>query len=185
MLIKKVAVNWDSSSLYSEVRILFYDKDGNLFESGDIISNNDLDGETENFKVTYVGGPSYSSDFYPIYAVSTTSYKGIGIDAHCYYFASKASTNGLFTIEFKTIKPISKIKICTFLANDGKRGFFLDIYDIYGNTESYTGNDSSTGTIHEYDLQVDVYNVNEVGTTETTISSNIQEIYKNKKKKKK
>ena len=78
----------------------------------------------------------------------------------------------MFTIEFKTIQPISKIKICANISSTTRKGFFLDIYDIYGNKESYSGNDSSTGTIHEYDLQLDVYNVNEVGTTETTISSN-------------
>ena len=111
MLIKKVNVNWSGSGEYSEVRILFYDKDGNLFESGDIISNNNFDGETENFKVTYVGATSYDSPRYPIYAVLTTSYKGIGKDSGYCYFCSSKSYNGLFTIEFKTIQPISKIKI--------------------------------------------------------------------------
>ena len=111
MLIKKATVQWSGSYAYSEVRILFYDKDGNLFESGDIISNNDLDGETENFKVTYDGGVIYSSEYRPIYAVLTTSYKDIGSDAHRCCFVGRS--NGLFTIEFKTIKPISKIKICT------------------------------------------------------------------------
>ena len=78
MLIKKVTVQWDDSNAQSQLRILFYDKDGNLFESGDIISNNNFDGETENFKVTYVGATSYDSPRYPIYAVLTTSYKDIG-----------------------------------------------------------------------------------------------------------
>ena len=154
MLIKKVTVKWDGSYGTSEFRILFYDQDGNLFESGDVISNNTSDGETENFKVTY-GGESYTSVYNPIYAVSTTSYKGIGYDSSYYCFKSSSSTNGLFTIEFKTIKPISKIKICTNLSST-KKGFFLDIYDIYGNTESYTGINGSSTTIHTYDLQVDV-----------------------------
>ena len=175
MLIKKAAVNWSSSGEYSEVRILFYDKDGNLFESGNVISNNTSYGETENFKVTF-GGKAYSQAYYPIYAVLTTSYKGIGEGSDYRYFCSAKSTNGLFTIEFKTIQPISKIKICTNLSSTTRKGFFLDIYDIYGNKESYSGNDSGTGTIHTYDLQVDAHNVNEIGTTETTISSNIQEI---------
>ena len=174
MLIKKVTVSWDNSSLYSEVRILFYDKDGNLFESGDIISNNTSYGETENFKVTF-SSVSYSPAYYPIYAVLTTSYKGIGENSDYRYFSSAESYNGLFTIEFKTIQPISKIKICTNLSASARKGFFLDIYDIYGNKESYSGYDKSA-IIHTYDLQVDVHNVNEIGTTETTISSNIQEI---------
>ena len=174
MLIKKATVSWDSSYACSELRILFYDQDGNLFESGNIISNNTSDGETENFKVTY-GGESYASYYYPIYAVSTTSYKDIGIDAHWYYFASKESTNGLFTIEFKTIKQISKIKFCTFFGSNPKRGFSLNIYDIFGNKLSYDGYDTSV-TIHEYDTKIPIYNINEVGIVETTINTNIQEI---------
>ena len=174
MLIKKVAVNWDNSSLYSEVRILFYDKDGNLFESGNVISNNTSYGETENFKVTF-STISYGPAYYPIYAVLTTSYKGIGENSDYCYFSGAEKYNGLFTIEFKTIQPISKIKICTNLSPSARKGFFLDIYDIYGNKESYSGYDTDR-IIHTYDLQVDVHGVNEIGTTETTISSNIQEI---------
>ena len=175
MLIKKATVQWDGSKASSELRILFYDQDGNLFESGKTMSNNASGGETENFKVTHTGGTPYTAAYYPIYAVSTTSYKDIGSNSGYCYFKTDPSTKGLFTIEFKTIKPISKIKICTFFDSSAKRSFYLDIYDIYGNTKQYSGYDSST-TIHTYDLQVDVYNVNEVGTTETTISSNIQEI---------
>ena len=171
MLIKKATVSWAGSGSYSELRILFYDKDGNLFESGNAISNNTSYGETENFKVTYVGGVSYNAQYYPIYAVLTTSYKGIGVNSGYRYFSSAGGNSGLFTIEFKTIKPISKIQICTNLSST-KKCFFLDIYDIYGNTESYTGINGSTTTIHTYDLQVDVHSINEIGTTEITISSN-------------
>ena len=176
MLIKKATVQWDDSNAQSQLRILFYDKDGNLFESGDIISNNNFDGETENFKVTYVGATSYDSPRYPIYAVLTTSYKDLGSPSKYHCFTSVASREvGLFTIEFKTIQPISKIKICTFLDDGAKKGFSLDIYDILGNTESYTGYDEST-TIHEYNLPVMEYNTNKIGIAETTISSNIQKI---------
>ena len=85
MLIKKVTVNrTHEPNTYSELRILFYDQDGNLFESGDVISNNTSDGETENFKVTCVGTTSFSSAYNPIYAVLTTSYKDIGLGRyHC------------------------------------------------------------------------------------------------------
>ena len=174
MLIKKVNVNWSGSGEYSEVRILFYDKDGNLFESGNVISNNTSYGETENFKVTYVGEP-LDSVRYPIYAVLTTSYKDIGKDSDYCYFHSGNYYNGLFTIEFKTIQPISKIKICANISSTTRKGFILDIYDICGNTEHYTGYDDSAGTIHEYDLK-GMYNINKVGIVETTIDTNIQEI---------
>ena len=171
MLIKKATVNWNGSGTWSELRILFYDQCGNLFESGDIISNNTSDGETENFKVTYEG-VSYSSSYYPICAVLTTYYKDIGSSSSGCYFCSSESYNGLFTIEFKTIQPISKIKICTCI-DGGRNGFSLDIYDIYGNTKSYTGYDSSP-IIHEYNLIA--YNTNKIGIAETTISTNIQKI---------
>ena len=178
MFIEKVTVQWNYPNNYKQLRILFYDQDGNLFESGDIISNNALDGETENFKVTYTG-TSYSSRYNPIYAVSTTSYKDIGAAASYLYFQGGGSTESLFTIEFKTIQPISKIKICTLLDDDGKRGSSsLVIYDIWGNTESYIIDDTNSnyGTIHEYDTQLDVYNTNKIGIAETTISTNIQKL---------
>ena len=65
MLIKKVTVQCDDSYAQPQLRILFYDKDGNLFESGNTISNNTSGCETENFKVTYVGEP-LDSVRYPI-----------------------------------------------------------------------------------------------------------------------
>ena len=169
MFITKATVQWDTSYAYAQLRILFYDQDGNLFESGDIISNNALDGETENFKVTHVGAPFDSRT--PIYAVLTTSCKDMGIGSYC-YFHSGQSTEALFTIEFKTIKQISKIKFCTFFGTNPKRGYSLNIYDIFGNKLSYDGYDTSV-TIHEYDTKIPIYNINEVGIVETTINTNM------------
>ena len=178
MVIKKVTVKWNNPNNYQQLRILFYDQDGNLFESGDIISDNGLDCETENFKVTYTG-TLYRSVYNPIYAVLTTSYKDIGTAAYYHYFQGGGSTESLFTIEFKTIESISKIKICTILDYDGKRGSSsLDIYDICDNTESYIFDDTNSnyGTIHEYNLPVMAYNINKIGIAETTISTNIQKL---------
>ena len=72
------------------------------------------------------------------------------------------------------LNQFQKYKFCTVYNGFGKRNLSLNIYDIRGNTESYIINGTSDyeGAIHEYDLQLDVYNVNEVGTIETTISSN-------------
>ena len=117
MLIKKATVKWDGSYGTSEIRILFYDQDGNLIESGDIISNNASDGETENFKVTY-DGVSYSPEYYPVYAVLTTSYKDIRLSFYAYFGSSLSSQADLLTIEFKTIKQISKIKFATFFTRN-------------------------------------------------------------------
>ena len=135
MLIKKATVQWSGSGTYSELRILFYDKDGNLFESGDVISNNYSDGETENFKVTHVGAGAWLSTTRPIYAVLTTSYKDIGSTSSYCYFESDPSTKGLFTIEFKTAQLISKIKVCTKINSNSMPVATLRIIDINDNEE--------------------------------------------------
>ena len=177
MYIKKVIVDWDGVvSNYRSLRILFYDKDGKLFESGNIISNNDSYCETENFKVTHVGATTYLSTTQPIYAVLTTSYKDIGSTSSYCYFKSDPSTKGLFTIEFKTAQLISKIKVCTKIDSSSMPNATLRLIDINDQEESYiiddTGND--VGTIHEYNLIT--YNTNKIGIAETTISTNIQKI---------
>ena len=176
MFIKKVVVTWQGmTNYYPTLRILFYDQDGNLFESGRTISDTNTTAETDNFIVTAPNG-AVSTLKYPINAISTEVYKDIN-NASLYYFAGPSSS-ATFTIEFKTNQLISKIKVCTRIAADSTPGATLRVIDINDNEESYIidGASDYVSTIHEYDLQVDVYNVNEVGTTETTISSNIQEI---------
>ena len=178
MFIKKVIVNWSSKydNYYSSLRILFYDQDGNLFESGRTISNTNTKAETDNFIVTSSKVAWSGGKYNPISAISTEVYKDIN-SASPYYYSNYTGAN-TFIIEFKTIKPISKIKVCTKMYSKSTPVATLRIIDIKDNEESYIIDDTSNnvGTIHEYDLQVDVYSVNEVGTTETTINSNIQEI---------
>ena len=175
MFIKKVIVDWGYAyRRHPYLRILFYDPDGNLFESGSTISSTNTTAETDNFIVTALNG-AYDASCYPIDAVSTEVYKDI-IAPICFTGPSSSAT---FTIEFKTtIQPISKIKVCINPGSNSMLVATLRIIDIKDNEESYIIDDSRNpiSTIHEYDLQVDVYNVNEVGTTETTISSNIREI---------
>ena len=83
-----------------------------------------------------------------------------------------------FTIEFKTIQPISKIKVRTKIDKDTILNATLRVIDIKDNEESYNINDASNpvGTIYEYDLKTPIYDINEVGIVETTIDTNIQEI---------
>ena len=173
MFIKKVIVNWPSTGRYSALRILFYDPDGNLFESGSTISSTDKKAETDNFIVTSLNG-SYSTSLYPINAVSTEVHKDF--NDCCYYSHDKVGNT--FTIEFKTIQPISKIKVRTKIDKDTILNATLRVIDIKDNEESYNINDASNpvGTIYEYDLKTPIYDINEVGIVETTIDTNIQEI---------
>ena len=159
MFIKKVIVNWPSTGRYSALRILFYDPDGNLFESGSIISSTDKKAETDNFIVTSLNGP-YSTGLNPINAVSTEVYKDFNKFDYCYYSHDKVGNT--FTIEFKTIQPISKIKVRTKIDKDTILNATLRVIDIKDNEESYNINDASNpvGTIYEYDLKTPIYDIN-------------------------
>ena len=177
MNIKKVIVSWPSTNYYPYLRILFYDLDGNLFESGSTISSTNNKAETDNFIVTASHGAyNNESRYYPINAISTEVYKDINDAPHFYFNGYKYNSD--FTIEFKTIQPISKIKVCTKSESDATPNATLRVIDIYDDEESYNIDDTSNnvGTIHEYNLPVMAYNTNKIGIAETTISTNIQKI---------
>ena len=176
MYIKKVIVDWDAvPGGYSSLRILFYDLDGNLFESGRTISNTSTTAETDNFIATTSKVGWSSGSYNPISAISTEVYKDIS--SASYYYSNYTGAN-TFIIEFKTIKPISKIKVCTKMYGDSTPVATLRVISIDDNEESYNIDDTSNnvGTIHEYDLQLDVYDTDKIGIAETTISTNIQKI---------
>ena len=174
MFIKKVIVNSGGlSNYYPSLRILFYDPDGNLFESGSTISSTNVKAETDNFIVTDSYG-AYSSACYPINAISTESYKDIDKASYSYFKCRKYDT--IFTIEFKTIQPISKIKVCIKITPDSQPYATLHVIDINDNEENYNIADNNIGKIYEYDLKTQIYNINKVGIVETTIDTNIQEI---------
>ena len=178
MVIKKVIVTWSgvSAGYYPALRILFYDHNGNLIESGSTISSTIVKAETDNFIVTASYGAHQGMlQYYPINAISTEVNKDIGAQLSC--FAGNDNDNA-FTIEFKTIQLISKIKICTKVYSNSMPVATLRIIDINDNEESYVIDDTSNdvGTIHEYNLPVMAYNTNKIGIAETTISTNIQKI---------
>ena len=176
MYIKKVIVDWGAvPGGYSSLRILFYDLDGNLFESGRTISNTSTTAETDNFIATTSKVGWSSGSYNPISAISTEVYKDI--NSASYYYSNYTGAN-TFIIEFKTIKPISKIKVCTKMYGDSTPVATLRVISIDDNEESYNIDDTSNnvGTIHEYDLQLDVYDTDKIGIAETTISTNIQKI---------
>ena len=173
MVIKKVIADW--TGYYSSLRILFYDLDGNLFESGRTISNTSTTAETDNFIATTSKVGWSTGSYNPICAISTEVYKDI--NSASYYYSNYTGAN-TFIIEFKTIKPISKIKVCTKMYGDSTPVATLRVISIDDNEESYNIDDTSNnvGTIHEYDLQLDVYDTDKIGIAETTISTNIQKI---------
>ena len=176
MFIKKVIVDWDAvPGGYSSLRILFYDQDGNLFESGRTISNTSTTAETDNFIATTSKVGWSSGSYNPISAISTEVYKDI--NSASYYYSNYTGAN-TFIIEFKTIKPISKIKVCTKMYGDSTPVATLRVISIDDNEESYNIDDTSNnvGTVHKYDLQLDVYDTDKIGIAETTISTNIQKI---------
>ena len=177
MFIKKVIVAWPATgNCFPRLRILFYDHNGNLFESGRTISNTSTTAETDNFIVTASMGAEYDQ-YNPISAISTEVYKdfsGISVS----YFCSVRRYGNTFTIEFKTNQLISKIKVCTNTVQYSTLNATLRVIDINDKEESYIINDASNpiGTIHEYDIKTPIYNVNKIGIVETTVDTNIQEI---------
>ena len=177
MYIKKVIVDWgDVRRGHSSLRILFYDDNGNLFESGRTISNTSTKAETDNFIATTSKVAWSSGSYNPICAISTEAHKDVNSSSP-YYYSSNTGAN-TFIIEFKTIKPISKIKVCTKMYGDSMPVATLRVISIDDNEESYNIDDTSNdvGTIHKYDLQLDVYDTDKIGIAETTIDTNIQEI---------
>ena len=175
MFIKKVIVTWDAAyRVYPSLRILFYYSDGKLFESGSTISSTDTKAETDNFIVTTSRGAGNYPTYYPIYAILTQTYKDIDKASQCYFKSAYSSAN-TFVIEFKTTQPISKIKVCTKIHSSSTPNATLRVIDINDNEESYIINDTSNnvGTIHEYDLKMQIYNINKVGIVETTIDTNM------------
>ena len=180
MYIKKVIVEWSPyKGCFPSLRILFYNHNGNLFESGSTISSTNVKAETDNFIVTVLNH-SLTANFNPIKAISTEERKDIISTRPVYSFTGCNGDPNTLTIEFKTIRPISKIKVCTKIHptdNDATPVATLRVIDINRNEESYIIDNTSDnpGAIHEYDLK-GMYNINEVGIVETTIDTNIQEI---------
>ena len=78
MYIKKVIVDWGAvPGGYSSLRILFYDLDGKLFESGRTISNTSTTAETDNFIATTSKVGWSSGSYNPICAISTEAHKDV------------------------------------------------------------------------------------------------------------
>ena len=109
MYIKKVIVDWDAvPGGYSSLRILFYDLDGNLFESGRTISNTSTTAETDNFIATTSKVGWSSGSYNPISAISTEVYKDIS--SASYYYSNYTGANTFIRLlnQFQKLKFVLK-----------------------------------------------------------------------------
>ena len=141
MITKVIFNNLSSSTSYLGIGgVRFYDRNGNLIESGDVISKGIQASETENIKVS-VNANGYSSAYYPINLIDTSLAQADK------YFLTKTKSN--VSIEFtfkKIIESISKIEYVPYPANNGKvNDFTIDVYDESGTiTQTYTVSTSTT-----------------------------------------
>ena len=78
MVIDAVTVTWKPASGNPCFRILFYDLNGNLIESGDIISETAAEGETTNF-IVKTDAPDSIIYYSSTCAINTIDYRDIVI----------------------------------------------------------------------------------------------------------
>ena len=109
MIIDTVTVTWEPTSGYPCFRILFYDLDGNLIESGYIISETVEEGETTKF-IVKTDAPFAIIYYSSICAINTINYKDIVIDRYS-HFNCMSNAVKFLEIKFKTIQLVSKIRL--------------------------------------------------------------------------
>ena len=85
----------------------FYDKSGNLIKSGNVISNNATNGETENFIVESYS--SHSSPYTPVNGIRTDLFEDCVPTKDCMYITSSMSEKEYLKITFKNPQYILKI----------------------------------------------------------------------------
>ena len=107
MIIDTVTVTWPASGNPC-FRILFYDLDGNLIESGDVIRDTGVEGETTNF-ITKTDAPFSILYYASICAVDTNRYKDIVMGAYSHF--NCLSYTKTLKIKFKTTQLVSKIRL--------------------------------------------------------------------------
>ena len=127
MITKVIFKNLSSTYSYLGIGgIRFYDRNENLIESGEIISQDLLTGETDNFIIT-ASVSAYSLAYYPINVCDTS----LATQTEKYYL-TKTKTNVSLEIDFKEgIESISKIEFVSYpYKNHGVNGdFVIEAYD--------------------------------------------------------
>ena len=116
--VKSVLINNFGNSADNGGIFRFYDQDGNLIESGELITNTISYAETENFIIT-CNGTSWNSDsgWYCSGAFRTDINKKCLADTNLYYGYDSGVVGGWVKCEFKTPVKISRIESNIFGSN--------------------------------------------------------------------
>ena len=116
--VKSVLINNFGNSSDNGGIFRFYDQDGNLIESGELITNTISYAETENFIIT-CNGTSWNSDsgWYCSGAFRTDINKKCLADTNLYYGYDSGVVGGWVKCEFKTPVKISRIESNIFGSN--------------------------------------------------------------------
>ena len=154
MVIDTVTVTQEPASGNPCFRILFYDLDGNLIESGDIISDTAVEGETTNF-IVKTDAPYGIIYYASICAINNNQYKDIVIDRYS-HFCCLSNTKTL-EIKFKTIQLVSKIRLLTKVNSNCPNDCHLKIVSKYGGQMDIDIYSETVGEIKEYNLPVMAY----------------------------
>ena len=168
MIVDTVTVTWEPASGNPCFRILFYDLDGNLIESGDIISDTAVEGETTNF-IVKTDAPYGIIYYASICAIDTNRYKDIVIGAYS-HFNCVGNAAKTLEIKFKTIQLVSKIRLLNKVNSNCPNDCHLKIVSKDGEQMDIDIHSETVGEIKEYNFIT--YNTNKIGIAETTISTN-------------
>lgn len=185
MLIKSITIkNWDATGdPYNRGggRYLFYDENNDLIEAGNLITNGNTSVETDNFLVTCY---SYFPDSnVQLYNAIRTDDKNVATLAFGPYVSDILSANDFLKIEFKTPKTISRIECCPKMRDarpDYSSAHALDvIITSETNIEKNFHIEVTVGNVfNEIEEIIDpfIHDINEIGTIESTINTNINNI---------
>ena len=155
MVIDTVTVTWEPASGYPCFRILFYNLDRNLIESGDIISETVEEGETTNF-IVKTDAPFTIIYYSSICAINTINYKDIAIDRYSHFNCIGNAAKTL-EIKFKTIQLVLKIRLLNKVDSKCPNDCHLKIVSKYGEQMDVDVHSETVGEIKEYNLPVMAY----------------------------
>ena len=152
----------------------FFDENSNLIESGNVITNNTTNGETENFIVESYSTIGFFTSFYPINAVRTDLTKECIVIQNYFYVTSGTSSNEYLKITFKTPQYITKI-LSNPLSSSGSyytNSNYCDVNLIYeDNTQlNIPITVTSYNQIVESDCLTQIYNTSDIQYFCTTIN---------------
>ena len=153
MIIDTVTVTWPASGNPC-FRILFYDLDGNLIESGDVIRDTGVEGETTNF-ITKTDAPFSILYYASICAIDTNRYKDIVMGAYSHF--NCLSYTKTLEIKFKTIQLVSKIRLLNKVNSNCPNDCHLKTVSKYGEQMDIDIHSETVGEIKEYNLPVMAY----------------------------